>query len=157
MDIWAITHDETFRATHEIGHLVIAEKYNIGWEYVTITHPDDDKGGCFAHDDIDPTEENCIRFVLMKMAGEAIITKKYGKFYALMSSLKYDRADVESFLKIVCSQIYTLDIHHCIKRAVMQNLLLFREPQNKRIIELLVPALIERRTITRHDYLELIR
>ena len=157
MDFWQITHDETFRATHEIGHLIIAEQFNIGWDYVTLDHPDADKGGCFMHDDIDPTEDNCIKFVLMKMAGEALVKKNYGTVFAMISSIKYDRADVEEFLATVYPQLNILDCKRCINRAVLQNLLIFRQPQIKKIIEIMVPALITSRTITRQEFLELTR
>ena len=157
MDIWAITHDETFRATHEIGHVISAEQVGIGWEYVALDHPDEDKGGCFMHDDIDPVEGNVLKFVLMKMGGEALLTKKYGRAFALMSSIKYDRADVDEFLATVYPQLDVLDRRRCMKRAVLQNLLIYRKPQIKKIIEIMVPTLISRRNITHQEFLELTR
>ena len=156
MDFGKVTHDETFRATHEIGHLIIAEQLNIGWDYVTLDHPDADKGGCFMHDDIDLVEENCIKFILMKMAGEALITKKYGKALALVSSLKYDRTDVDEFLVKVYPELDTLDRKRCMRRAVLRDMTIFKKSEVKKIIAIMIPELVSRRIITRQEFIEMI-
>lgn len=109
------------------------------------------------HDELEPNAENALRFIMMKMAGEVLIRKKYGRVYALMTYIKLDRADVEQCLGKVYPILDTLDCRLCMKRAVLHNILIFRNPQVKKTIELMVAELIVRRGITRTEYLEITR
>ncbi|NCB76914.1 MAG: hypothetical protein EOM42_07460 [Negativicutes bacterium] len=151
MGIFEITEKDEFKARHEIGHVLVLEKNKINWEYVTINSCDPTKGGCVKHDEIKECKENACKFVVVKMAGEAIIRFKYGRFLALSSS-KYDREETKEFLKKVAPYENS---NKCISRAVAENIQFFRLPGMNGKIDRFVEKLVECKKLTRHDYLNL--
>ncbi|MCC5466527.1 hypothetical protein LMF89_14345 [Pelosinus sp. Bkl1] len=84
------------------------------------------------------------------MVREAIIRIRYDEFSALLSSIKYDQEDVKPFLAQVNPSIRE---NHCINHAIASNLKFFRRPEIKRKINQLVEEPINRKKMTRQEYL----
>ncbi|KYZ76893.1 hypothetical protein AXX12_18495 [Anaerosporomusa subterranea] len=160
MDEFAVTETDKFKATHEIGHVLIAERFGISWDYVTINSEDPKKGGHVFHsEDFIATEENLFDFVMMKIAGEAILLAEgYSKIAALSSSTsstEYD--DRKDARKTILGVNNFFDVNRIISDALEESTSYFKQPEIKIMISLLVDELVSRRTITRQEFQDLLK
>ena len=158
-EIFDVTGDEQFKATHEIGHVLIAERFGINWDYVTIESDDPQKGGHVHHnEDFILTEDNLSDFVMMKMAGEAILLAVgYNKLAALMSSSLSSDCDRENAKEMIAGVNWLIDVNRYIQDALTENERYFSQSEMRKKTDFLVAELVSRKTINRQEFLELLR
>ncbi|MDR3560641.1 MAG: hypothetical protein P4N41_13415 [Negativicutes bacterium] len=149
-----LTKNERFRATHEIGHAIIAEELGVKWSVISIGMGER-TAGYIRYDEIEETEDNIEKYLLFKTAGEAITHMIYDELSAI-SSAQCDRKNIHDFLKKVDTKYKENAVNDYIYRAVLNNIETFKRLDIKTFIKPIILALIDRKALSRDEFLTIL-
>lgn len=160
IDEWLqTTSDETFRATHEIGHVIMAEKLGIPWTFATIESENDKIGGQVNTEELECKEQNAEKHIWVKMAGKALLLNRGFDEYLARQSAKIDLEDIVNFYHQLYPKFNKFIDEHSLSAITTNAVEQMQEYMNQehivKLIDLVIPELVKRKRITREEYLRL--
>ena len=143
-------------AYHEAGHAIVAEHYRIDWEKVTIEYDvtTSNDGSIFVEEGIELTEDEIHNRITFLMAGVISVCYigGYDEDIAFLT-IADDLRHMNKYVELLPKRNSTEDLDSSYWRSEGQKEAKRILLGNKQEVEMLVEMLLEKRTMTREEFL----